>query len=440
MTEPTARPDTKALESLARLVMRSLDLLGMAKGTNNGQMLDDAYNILQVGFDDACRVIGGAPFAATGAGEPAGADATRFGEDYEANFRQFGAGAVPVRPEPTLDAVSEADLGGWVDKVRDLVFYLRVAARAKGYALGVHGTLRRDIDLVAVPWTEEACSAEELAQHLCDYLAQLDPPLMHSWQEQGEQHRKAEDKPLGRKSWALHTVGFASPYLDLSVAPRAAVPVREAGDDENRAPNPPTEGWVCRCYRYHALEERWCSHCNDEWHAVLERVRAARAGENGEVERDPQVADIAQRIYRQLIGASKDPEYAAIFARRDIDLLIAAVVRAARSPSSRGEPASAPAASPTLEVLFIRCLDHRTDPQINANEITGAECGTCAWLAGIAHGEQRERNRARMVAEGVVNAVAPSARSASRGASEPDLLPKRIRNGTDSLPPSEEGT
>lgn len=44
--------------------------------------------------------------------------------------------------------------------------------------------------------------------------------------------------------------------------------------------NPPNEGWVCRCYRYHPLDERWCANCNDEWHAVLERVRLAHIGQS----------------------------------------------------------------------------------------------------------------------------------------------------------------
>jgi hypothetical protein len=121
-----------------------------------------------------------------------------------------------------LDVVSENDLGAWVEKVRDVVFYARVVARSKGYALGVHGTLRRDIDLVAVPWTDEACSADELAAAICDYLAVLDPPQAFAWADQGDDRRKAEDKPLGRKGYSLILRGhFIRPYIDLSVAPRA---------------------------------------------------------------------------------------------------------------------------------------------------------------------------------------------------------------------------
>lgn len=33
---------------------------------------------------------------------------------------------------------------------------IRTAARDHGYAIGLHGSMRRDLDLIAAPWTEEA--------------------------------------------------------------------------------------------------------------------------------------------------------------------------------------------------------------------------------------------------------------------------------------------
>lgn len=35
---------------------------------------------------------------------------------------------------------------------RSILPKLREAARSHGYALGVHGSMRRDLDLIAVPW------------------------------------------------------------------------------------------------------------------------------------------------------------------------------------------------------------------------------------------------------------------------------------------------
>jgi hypothetical protein len=70
----------------------------------------------------------------------------------------------PPADAPPPDAIVEVELGEWTQKVRDAVYFARVVARSKGYALAVHGSLARDIDLVAVPWVEEAASAAELAE------------------------------------------------------------------------------------------------------------------------------------------------------------------------------------------------------------------------------------------------------------------------------------
>jgi hypothetical protein len=42
------------------------------------------------------------------------------------------------------------------EKYELLIGPLREVARSKGYVLAVHGTLIRDIDLVACPWIENA--------------------------------------------------------------------------------------------------------------------------------------------------------------------------------------------------------------------------------------------------------------------------------------------
>jgi len=39
-------------------------------------------------------------------------------------------------------------------------------ARSKGYALALHGSLQRDLDLVAIPWTKSAIPAQQLIQAL----------------------------------------------------------------------------------------------------------------------------------------------------------------------------------------------------------------------------------------------------------------------------------
>ena len=41
---------------------------------------------------------------------------------------------------------------------------LAEVAREKGYALAVHGSLQNDLDLIAVPWVENAAPREELVE------------------------------------------------------------------------------------------------------------------------------------------------------------------------------------------------------------------------------------------------------------------------------------
>ena len=47
---------------------------------------------------------------------------------------------------------------------------IRMAAHELGYAIAVHGSLKRDIDLVAIPWTKDAAPKETLLAALCDRI------------------------------------------------------------------------------------------------------------------------------------------------------------------------------------------------------------------------------------------------------------------------------
>lgn len=81
-------------------------------------------------------------------------------------------------------------------------------AKKKGYALALHGSMARDLDVIACPWTDEAVPAEELVESLrsvCD-----------AWKSDGDPNPTI--KPHGRKAWVLHFVGSGT-YIDLSVMP-----------------------------------------------------------------------------------------------------------------------------------------------------------------------------------------------------------------------------
>lgn len=95
---------------------------------------------------------------------------------------------------------------------------MRAVARECGYAIAVHGSEARDLDLIAAPWTPEATSADRLITRLCEELPLIEippePPVAFN----------PEMKPWGRIAWSLAGCPDHK-YVDLSVAPRAGEPV-----------------------------------------------------------------------------------------------------------------------------------------------------------------------------------------------------------------------
>src|SRR5688572_1660406 len=89
---------------------------------------------------------------------------------------------------------------------KSLIPTLREVARKSGYALGVHGSLRRDLDLIAVPWVKRCVKPQTLA----DRLSIAACGLRHK-------DKRWEKKPHGRIAIAIHIGMYA--YIDLSVLP-----------------------------------------------------------------------------------------------------------------------------------------------------------------------------------------------------------------------------
>ena len=95
---------------------------------------------------------------------------------------------------------------GWKDtQVPDLTRIWGLA-REVGYAVGLHGSLKRDMDLIAVPWAEEAVGNAELIDHLCKGL-----PAVRIG---GPEH-----KPHKRVAVTLQMDGYFKP-IDLSIVYR----------------------------------------------------------------------------------------------------------------------------------------------------------------------------------------------------------------------------
>lgn len=89
------------------------------------------------------------------------------------------------------------------------VHELQAICHAHGYALALHGSMQRDLDAVAIPWTNLAQEAGVLIEALCTGMGLTIGPNSPS------------DKPHGRRVWTLMLSQWG--FVDLSVMPRAQV-------------------------------------------------------------------------------------------------------------------------------------------------------------------------------------------------------------------------
>lgn len=98
---------------------------------------------------------------------------------------------------------------------------MRLAAKDFGYAITVHGSLNRDIDLVAIPWREHnICNPDKLLTVLSGAVAGVTGRCNVT----GEWNKK----PHGRVARSLLAwCGESTAQLDISV-----IPAIQAKDDE----------------------------------------------------------------------------------------------------------------------------------------------------------------------------------------------------------------
>lgn len=82
-------------------------------------------------------------------------------------------------------------------------------AKGSGYAIAVHGSMQRDLDLIAVPWTDEAVDAKRLVARFCSLMGLECGGVLNP-----------EPRPHGRLVWTLMMGGAC--FMDLSVMPRSA--------------------------------------------------------------------------------------------------------------------------------------------------------------------------------------------------------------------------
>ncbi len=84
---------------------------------------------------------------------------------------------------------------------------LRQAALNVGWALGLHGSLNSDMDIMAMPWTENAVPVDKLIESLSDCFTGSPYKDSHGIAFTG--------KPHGRMVYTLSI--WADFYLDISV-------------------------------------------------------------------------------------------------------------------------------------------------------------------------------------------------------------------------------
>lgn len=104
--------------------------------------------------------------------------------------------------------------------------YLSEVCRKYGYALTLHGSMERDLDLVCVPWTEHAKSAEKVIEAIREAVSGC---VIETGTKSGKWNIEKDcfeeviienpiKKPHGRLAWNIHTTGGI--VLDISVLPR----------------------------------------------------------------------------------------------------------------------------------------------------------------------------------------------------------------------------
>lgn len=113
------------------------------------------------------------------------------------------------------------------EKYELLIGPIRERAKELGYAVGVHGTLKRDIDLIACPWSSGAVDPEHLAEQIRLVVEKVIGYAQPGVREVSEYFLNGSPgaKDHGRLCWTWYLDKKSSEdcqgtYVDLSVMPR----------------------------------------------------------------------------------------------------------------------------------------------------------------------------------------------------------------------------
>ena len=171
-------------------------------------------------------------------------DDVRDQADHDAIFRVGAYAPKPALVEALDDRVSAYKPGRWFDArtIDEMqAFYMsrlpaiRAAAQEHGYAIGLHGSTRRDFDIMAMQWRADASDKDSLARAIADAACGIRREGSYEW----------EKKPSGRVAtslpicWTDHgNPDFddmvSAGHIDLSLidtAPAPAASVPDSGRD-----------------------------------------------------------------------------------------------------------------------------------------------------------------------------------------------------------------
>lgn len=96
----------------------------------------------------------------------------------------------------------------------------RLVGYAEGYAITLHGSGIRDLDLVACPWTDKACDPDMLVKRLIDELnlGKITARSVDAVPQEGECWPAPCLKPHGRLAVTIFVERLF--HVDLSIMPR----------------------------------------------------------------------------------------------------------------------------------------------------------------------------------------------------------------------------
>lgn len=127
------------------------------------------------------------------------------------------AGRSPIKAAPALYA-------SFLPDIIDI-------AKECGYAIGLHGSMAHDLDLIAVPWHHNAFAGSELVRRIADHIGGFIDVKGSTVKAPSP-----EQKVHGRVGWCIYfNRRFIGPYIDISVTPRIDYKTKTVIEDDAAA-------------------------------------------------------------------------------------------------------------------------------------------------------------------------------------------------------------